>query len=157
SCTLPVIPEGGVPMRAAAYGEPAAPLYPPDGGPAGLERTREGMLMAVAMGDVVAGSPLALAIEHDAAGVPACGAATAIGSFTVDDLDPPGNDLYGSAIVVNVGEGTFFGFNADALADMTDVAIDRLDTPNELPPLFDVVHTAGSAPGFATANVARND
>jgi hypothetical protein len=159
SCTLPPTVQNaeGVPLRSAAYAEPSAPLFPADGGPAGLERTREGMLMVVAMGDVVAGSPLALAIEHDAAGVPVCGAAVAIGSFSVDDLDPPGNDLYGSGVVVNVGEGTFFGYNADALADVTDVAIDRLDTPNQLPPLFDVVHSAGLAPGRATANVTRND
>lgn len=159
SCTLPPTVQSaeGIPLRSAAYAEPAAPLFPVDGGPTGLERTREGMLMIVAMGDVVAGSPLALAIEHDASGVPACGAPTAIGSFTAEDLDPPGNDLYGSGTIVNVGEGTFFGYDADALADMTDVAIDRLDTPNQLPPLFDTVHSAGLAAGRAVAHVSRND
>ncbi|HEX7769404.1 MAG TPA: hypothetical protein VF422_05170, partial [Dokdonella sp.] len=157
SCTLPPLPESGMPLRASGYANPSGPLFPPDGGPAGLERTREGMLMIVAMGDVVAGSPLALAIEHDASGAPACGLPTAIGSFTVEDLDPPGNDLYGSGAIVNVGEGTFFSYDADALADMTDVAIDRLDSPNQLPPLFDTVHSAGLAAGRATAQVTRND
>lgn len=158
SCTYPDLVPDGTPMRVEGYVQVTpGQLYPGDGGPTGLERTREGMLTIIAMGDVVPGSDLEATITHvgsgqPGAGVPACDAAV-IGFHDFADLTAPGNDLYGSASVVNVGEGTFFAYAADALADFTDVAIDR-GTSQERAPSFDFAHSSASTQGGAIAHVA---
>ena len=125
SCVWPAL-AAGEPFRAGAYN--GGSLYPADGGPQGPERTREGFVSVFALGDTIPGSPLDDAIAHPAGGgAPAC-AAEAIGNLFRDDVVTATDDLYGAASIVNVGEGTFFAYNADALSDFTDTPL-IIDSP----------------------------
>ncbi len=53
----------------------------------------------------------------------------------------PTATIYGSAAIVNVGQGTFFPYNADAIAGFTSIAL-RPDLNGTYPP----------GPSFAAAN-----
>lgn len=156
-CTFPRLPAAGVPLRDHGYAsEDPAAIYPADGGPAGIERTREGMLVVLAMGDIVPGTELEQTISHQGSGqpggsAPACEPAI-IGANSFQSIATPGDHLYGSGSIVNVGEGTFFSYNADALSDFTDTPIDRAN-PQVRHPSFDLANSAESTQGGAIANL----
>ena len=103
-----------------------------DGGPAGLDRTREGHIEMIEMGVVGNGQPsanLADAATHitlaDGSRVPencgairtawATGGVWATAPVTDDDVAPPTGGLFGGASIVNVANGTGFSYNADAI------------------------------------------
>lgn len=73
------------------------------------------------------GSPLDIATTHVQNGNPGTGTAPcdpgALGSTAGQHLAAPYDRLFGSASIVNVGEGTLFAYNADALADFTDTVL----------------------------------
>lgn len=125
SCTY--APQGGatgVPLNASFYNGGA---FPPDGGPSGLDRTEEGFITVVALGDIEPGSPLDLAtqpVQNGApnAGMPPC-TESEINNNAIGSLLVPGEGLFGSSAIVNVGEGTFFADSALALSDLTDLVL----------------------------------
>ena len=124
SCTFPQIGQAGQPFSTARYGGASGAA---DSGPQTIARTREGHIEIIADGDIVAGSPTDQRIAHVQDGSPGgghpagCDAITASGFGA--DLVTPTIGLRGSASIVNVGEGTFFAFAADALTGFTSVPL----------------------------------
>jgi len=96
-----------------------------DGGPVGLERTREGYFDVIEMGEVTDAAQHTLtAITHDENGVPAScvqvqAAWSAPGGYwgqnAQTDLAPPAGGLYGAESIINVGEGLMYTINATAI------------------------------------------
>jgi hypothetical protein len=115
SCTWPALGEQATPFGGA---------YLADGGPTGLARTREGMIEFIELAQVGFDSALEATIVHNQTGLPNEGVAECAPQILADtytySLMAPGGGLFGSASVVNVGEGTFFAYNADALTDFSD-------------------------------------
>jgi len=142
------------PFFSAAYdGSLAGQGIPADSGPQTLARTREGHIEVIALGDIVPGSDLEAAITHiqpnpptPGGGVPtgasgAAGNCPGAGALTArgDQLVVPTSGLFGSGAIVNVGEGTFYAYNADAISGFTEI------------PLFDHTNT-GLTPSLRSAN-----
>lgn len=132
SCTTPAIPAAGQPFSSLTYtGGSIAPFNVKDSGPQTIERTREGYLEIISMGDIVPNSPLDGAITHSQNGKPnegvppGCGSPPTKGTGPVDtnSLVPPTGGLFGSGSIINVAEGTFFGYNADAIDGFTDTTL----------------------------------
>jgi hypothetical protein len=125
SCTYPIIPSEGVLLSSAGYDGTGA--VPADSGPQGITRTREGSIELITAGDIVPGSPTDLSITHVQNGNPGEGVPPGCGEINSTgvavDLVAPTNAIYGSASIVNVGEGTYFAYNADAVAGFTDVPL----------------------------------
>ena len=120
---LPVDPGSGPPranFSNGSYSDVNA-----DGGPAGLERAREGYFDVLEMGEVTDAAQHTLtAITHDENGVPASctqlqAAWSAPGGYwgqnAQTDLVPPTGGLYGAESIINVGEGLMYTINAIAI------------------------------------------
>lgn len=120
SCTLPVIPQDGIDFSSASYD--GSEGQGNDGGPYDITRLREGSINLIAGGDIVQASPTDLATTHR---VDFIGGGTPPDCASLDplhfyaDLAPPTGGIYGSGSVINVGIGTLFTYNADALAEFT--------------------------------------
>jgi hypothetical protein len=125
SCTYPPIDAGGQPFRAEAYN--GGSVFPADSGPQDITRTREGYVELIEMGEIIPGSPLDNATVHDQTGAPNEGTPScsqgAIGNAAGNYLTAPGGGLFGSGMIVNVGVGTFFSYNADAIDGFSDSVI----------------------------------
>ncbi|MEO7325877.1 MAG: hypothetical protein ABIW82_13715 [Dokdonella sp.] len=158
SCTYPPIPPGGQPFRASAYAGGSA--FPADGGPTTVARTREGSIEIIELGAIIPGSDLDDTTTHvqhgnPNTGVPACDAAL-IGNGANAYVDVPLGGLFGSASIVNVGEGTFFSYSADAIAGFTDVHL--FSGSSGFVPTLQQANTADSASAVgAVAHVASNN
>jgi hypothetical protein len=94
------------------------------------DRTREGMIEIINAGDIVPDSPLALAttpVQDGTAngGTPTCaGIGDDVG--LIPYLQPPTDGLIGTAAIVNVAQGTFYPYTAQALSGFSDrVLIDN--------------------------------
>lgn len=118
SCTIPVI-------RAAADGSiPSAALFSPaayqaDGIDASADRVREGFVEVLEMGSIQTISTLGTPITH-INGVASC---TLPSEASIPALlDPPTGGLHGSAIVINVLEGTAYNYDAVALDAWRDAS-----------------------------------
>jgi hypothetical protein len=129
SCVVPSIPAAGFPFVTFAYdGSPGnaprdhnvtqLPRY------SAIDRTREGYVEMIEMGEVVPGSTHAAAATHNSAGIPAnCGFLTASwlpgGSWAATNgaanISIPRGGLYGSGAIVNGGEGIMYSYDAIAL------------------------------------------
>jgi hypothetical protein len=159
SCTSPVIPDGGVPFLSSSYDGQA---FPSDGGPTDIARTREGMVELIAIADITPGSALDIATSHVQTGTPGGGVPPCTpelisvyysGEF---DMVAPTSGLAGSVAIVNVSQGTFFGYNANALSGFTEL-------PLIVPQIafgesLQQANTADSSfIGGATASVVAND
>ncbi|MGN6518885.1 MAG: hypothetical protein ACTHK2_05625 [Dokdonella sp.] len=153
SCTWPPIPPGGFPLVSSAYA--GGSIFPPDGGPSSITRTREGFIQVVALGAVIPESPLDLGIRHPSPGAaPTCANAD---SSAGSHLAPPVADtLGGSAAIVNVGEGTFFAYAANAL-DFTEQVLFSGSANIEANPLRFANSAASAFPTGAVAHVASGD
>lgn len=115
SCTSSPFPDDGVSLTSAGY-DGTSPAYPADAGPQDLSRTREGSIELIVGADVTPGSATAVAIARGQASAPSC---SGLSPMTLGDLGPPTGGIFGSASIVDVGEGTFFAYNADALQGLT--------------------------------------
>ena len=124
SCTRPALPDAGVAFSSAGY---TGGALGGDGGPSGIGRSREGSIEVIALGDVIPGSATAERITHVQTGQPNEGEPPGCDQISASnfaaDLDVPGDDLSGAAAIVNVGTGTFFPYNADALSGFTDTIL----------------------------------
>jgi hypothetical protein len=114
-----------------------------DTGPTSDARTREGHFEMITMGDIVLGSGLEFDITHtQPQGVPPdCDSADLQAASLTDIVAPgdapindyyPADGLYGSAAVVEVGNGTFFSYNADAIGAFSQ--LDLYTGPGNLTP-----------------------
>jgi hypothetical protein len=145
SCTFPAQASGATPFASDDYTGANA-----DTGPTSISRTREGSIEVIEAADIQPGSAAEAAITHvqngqPGGGVPPCTFATAAGAQPIDlaDLAPPTGGLYGSASIVDVGVGTFFAYDATALAGFSDVVpVD--DLTDDTQPSLDQAHSSES-------------
>lgn len=154
SCTVPAI-TGTVPFRNFAYNGQVGPT---DGGPTGLDRTREGYVELIEMGTVTNATNSSLRAITHVGGVPAsCGQVVGAwgsgGYWTTapdTDIGPPDGGLFGSASVINVARGTIEGYNADAI----DQFYAALTPPQHTPPtsLLPSIASATSLTSFVFEN-----
>jgi hypothetical protein len=150
SCTSPPFPDDGVPLSSAGY-DGTSPGYPADAGPQDLSRTREGSIELIVGADIKPGSATAVAIDASQSGLPSC---TGLATMPLADLEAPKGGIYGSASIVDVGEGTFFAYNADALGGFTRRQLFSAASP--LGPTLADANSAESTLGGAVARVAGN-
>ncbi len=117
-----------------------------DSGPTDLARTREGHIELLQMADLV--GALRTAVTHTSAGVPSnCNIVQAIDpSHTM--LLPPTGGLLGAGGIVNVAQGTFYAYNADAISGFSKTVL-FADAPYGASTL----DLANTVPGVATAFV----
>ncbi|MDR3389260.1 MAG: hypothetical protein P4L92_19630 [Rudaea sp.] len=121
-----------------------------DTGPVTNDRTREGHFEMISMADIT-GAPLLTDIKHVNGVPPKCGSAEADFEAGTTIAAPTGG-LFGAASVVNVGQGTFYAYNADALDGFTAVT---LATPTGfLTPTLGQVNDAG---GTTATSFVFND
>jgi hypothetical protein len=120
-----------------------------DTGPTNLARTREGHFEMITMSDIIDGSDLSVDTTHVDSVPPGCGGGTSsktqaeIDFETGTDTVAPSSGIFGSAAVVNVAQGTYYPFNADAIDGFTAI---RLDSPTgSLDPSLRAVNDAGGA------------
>jgi hypothetical protein len=141
SCTRPAITFPAT-FTSSAY-DGTLPAYPADGGPSGVARTREGHFEVIAIGDIPAESTTEAAVR----------------AFRCADIpaDPsllvPKPTLFGSSTLVDVANGYFYGYNADALTGFTDTVLSA--TPG--PTLADANSSDSASEGGALATVFDDD
>jgi len=157
SCTFPRILTTGASFLSTGYD--GSGTLPADSGPQTITRTREGFIEIIAGGDIVADSTTDVAITHvqngnAGGGVPPGCADLSATSFFSDIVAPTGG-LFGNATIVNVGLGTFFGYNAEALQGFTDTALFS-ESHADGPTLADA-NSSDAAPGGAIANIFNQD
>lgn len=129
SCTVPAIPAAGFPFVTFAFDGSQGnaprdhnvtqlPRY------SAIDRTREGYVEMIEMGVVIANSSQAIAATHNTAGTPVnCQLLTNSwlpgGSWAATNgaanISLPTGGLYGSAGIVNGGEGIMYSYDAIAL------------------------------------------
>ena len=158
SCTDPQIPAAGVALRSAGY-DGTGPV-PADDGPQGITRTREGFIEFFAGADITPGSPTDIAITHAQTGTPGegvpPGCATVGTTNTQPDEVAPTGGIFGSGSIVNVGQGTFFAYNADALAGFTAIPL-GIPNPSGTLTSFQDANSSEATSGVATAYVQTAD
>jgi hypothetical protein len=159
SCTFPAIPATGVPFDSSLYD---GYVLPSDGGPTSITRTREGMIELFAIADITPNSALDIATSHvqngtPDGGVPPCTQSVIFmySSAMAEDTVAPTSGLAGNIAIVNVGQGTFFGYVADALVGFTQIALFSNYAEGESLRMANDTDTA--FPGGATAHVLTNE
>jgi hypothetical protein len=133
--------------------------HPADDGLTTPARTREGHFEMIAAGDIVPGSPTDIAITHipDPSGQPNMGMPPGCDSLpgsVASDIVAPTSGLSGTAAIINVGEGTFYPYVADALADFANTPL--IDAGTGLAALEDANASRPDVPGVV-ADVLDND
>lgn len=129
---------------------------PADSGPTSITRTREGYIELISMADIAPGSDLEGAITHvqnghpDQGMPPDCAHAGSL-AVAAGNLVPPTGGLFGSGGIINVGQGTFFSYNAEAIDGFTETVL--YTDPSSLLPTLQQANTP-SAPGLV--GVARS-
>jgi hypothetical protein len=151
SCTMPEIPAGGLVLTSAGYDGSMAGV-PADDGPHGIERTREGYIEVIASADFTPGTATFADVTPSApfdpgTGVPPNCAGLAAAQIEAD-ASTPSPALFGSGAIINVGEGIYYGYAADALADFTSTPLYGTDGS----PQLDQANTANT--DGVRANVA---
>jgi len=151
SCTAPQFTQGSV--NGNGYQQFLNFAYTgtnEDTGPTGLDRTREGHFEMITMSDIIDGSALSVDTTHVGGVPPGCAAASAgaktkaeLAFETGTDTVAPSSGIFGSAAVVNVGQGTYYAYNSDAIDGFTSV---KLDSPTgSLSPSLSDVNDVGLA------------
>ena len=145
TCTVPAIPSAGdykaVQFRASQYAADKGDDYDNTG----IDRTQIGYTEVIEMGQIVDGSDTDVAMTHDVGGMPDdcsvlvdawTGVGSTGGAWYEDALDSGdkgvtdfestwmGGGLYGYGTVINVEEGTAFGFDAVAIASLVEAGAD---------------------------------
>ena len=136
SCTDPPLNGSGSLVNGAGYLRFTNANYTgaaADTGPSSDSRTREGHIEMILMSDVKPGSALDAATKH-VNGVPPGCASARVGheaDYSAPTLDPvsgvPGTladgGLFGAAAIVDVPQGVFYAYNADALDGFSYVSL----------------------------------
>ena len=105
-----------------------------DNGPEDVARTREGHIEMILMANVVPATRLSADITHVEGMPPDCAAVRddVVDGLRAPTIDPPSSatglaladgGLFGSATIVNGAEGTFYGYNADAIDGFSYVSL----------------------------------
>lgn len=151
SCT---VPGRDVWTGSLGTGRPYQELLPSaytgtrqDSGPVDKVRLREGHVEMVQMADLANPGSLRTAVTHTVAGVPAnCNIVQTIDPANPQLLAPTGG-LFGAGGIVNVAQGTFYAYNADAIGGFSAISLysGNAGTPT--------LAQANTAPGVATALV----
>jgi hypothetical protein len=128
SCTDPPLNGSGTLPHGAGFRRFGNDRYTgaaADTGPASDARTREGHIEMILMSDVLPGSPLSKDIAHTNGVPPDCTPSTleTAAGYAAPTLDPANGapdtradgGLFGSASIVDVADGVFYAYNADAL------------------------------------------
>jgi hypothetical protein len=146
SCTDPsVLANSPVAFRSAAY-DGTGPV-PGDEGPQDITRTREGYIELISMGDIDPTSELAGDVFHVGGVPPNCGGVNdAVASA---GIVPPTGGLFGDTDITNVGLGTIYPYNADAIDGFSEIPL-YSPSSNLNPSLQDA-----NNPSVATFGVAR--
>jgi hypothetical protein len=164
SCTTPIIgaARGGIDANFVNYYYTGQVAGVPnrDAGPQGLDRTREGYIEVIDMGNIVtaatggSGTSVVAAVKHNSAGVPAnCGALQSNTFILVNGTDivspltsPLGgatvDGLAGAGYLVNSNAGLEFGYDPVVLQNFSNVA--RWFTPGDVQPNLTQVAPADS-------------
>jgi hypothetical protein len=127
SCTDPPLRGHTQVFSTAGFDGSAGDPPAADAGPHTAARTREGYIAIFARGDIDPGSALAQATTHVQNGTP--GGGVPPGCDEISDaaiseaVVAPTNTLHGSGTIIDVGLGTFFAYNAAALANYSDVPL----------------------------------
>jgi hypothetical protein len=151
SCTDPsVLDNGPVLFRTAAF-DGTGPV-PADDGPQTADRTREGYMEIISMGDIDPASALAGLITHVDGVPPGCSSVN--DSVASAGVVPPTGGLFGEADIVNVGEGTLFAYTADALDGFSATGL--YTPPSNLNPSLQDANSAEAVNGVARAYVFTN-
>ena len=159
SCTAPAFNSDGTSLpsgRSYLAFRDFAYLSPDDGGPYTIERTREGHFEIIAMADL--SGPLAAAVTHSGANQmpPDCAAVRNLVAGQ-SGVDPPSSGLFGSAGIINVPNGTYFGYDADALERFTGTALYSTTAQTGYPDLGAVNDGPDALASQATALVVTPD
>lgn len=137
--SLPTLANGQryVQFRNFAYTGSAAGVD--DAGPNALTRTREGYIEMIEMGTLVDNSDsdaFATHVNGVPFSCPSLEAAWGPGGYwtanATEDLLPPSGGIYGGGAIVNVSNGTYINYNADAL-ERYSVQIQHTNPGNILP------------------------
>ena len=166
SCTDPALNTSGKLSNGAGYLSFSSAVYTganADTGPVEDARMREGHIEMILMSDIVPKSNLEHAIRHVNSVPLDCHsttlqAATGYAAPTEDpDTGAPGSQadggLYGSASIVNVADGVFYAYNADALDGFSYVSL--YTHPGDTQPTLASVNDRDN-PNAATARMFVN-
>ena len=149
SCTSPAIPAAGQPFSTAGFdgtGSNAGTPIPADDGPQTIDRTREGYAELISMGDIIPGSALEGDITHIQGSGPDSGMPPGCSSVDADapsGVQAPTGGLFGSGQIVNVAQGTFYAYNADAIDGFSSIPL--YTTPESLSPSLQDANQASGA------------
>jgi hypothetical protein len=151
SCTEPALSPDGEAFVSRNYD--GSGVIPGDVGPQDITRTREGFIEVFALADIAPGSPTDIAVTHVQDGTPGHGvppgcATLDDGTVQADGLAPT-SGVFGSGSIVNVGQGTFFAYNADALQGFTDIPL--LSPAGDLGVSFADANSTDARNGVATS------
>ncbi len=118
-----------------------------DSGPTDKLRMREGHVELIQMADL--SGALRIAVTHTSGGVPAnCNIVQSVDPANTALLAPTGG-LFGTGGIVNVAQGTFYSYNADAIGGFTKVPLFSAAATVAVPSLAQ----ANTGTGVATAQV----
>lgn len=162
SCTVPLLNNANSPTKLpdgrpyVAFRDVAYTGARADSGPTGPERTREGHVEVIEMGELVGASAEATYfLEGTPQGCDQLLGAWNNGGYwrtlATTDLTPPGGGLWGSASIVNVANGTLFGYAATAIDGFSVKVQHTFSDDVAHPSLADAV--TDTATGIASAFV----
>ncbi|MCR6702562.1 MAG: hypothetical protein NVV68_16050 [Dokdonella sp.] len=141
SCTSPAFTEGEGTVGGAPYVEFRSFGYAGDSGPQTISRTREGHFEIIEMATLTGSTENA--ITHGSSGTPG-GCATVRNLVAANaDMSAPSGGLFGGGAIANVGQGTYYSFNADALDGFSASTI-FTGTENLFPALSSVNDVGGA-------------
>jgi len=151
SCTDPNLREHSPqPFRTAAFDGGSG--IPADDGPQTIDRTREGYIELISMGDIDPTSELAGLITHVAGVPPGCDSIN--DAIAAAGVVAPTGGLFGDADIVNVGVGTIFPYTADAVDGFS--AVPLYSGGSNLNPSLQDANSVDAVNGVARAFVFTN-
>jgi hypothetical protein len=143
SCTMPEIPASGLALSSGGYDGSFGGI-PADDGPHGITRTREGYIEVIASGDLLPSTATYADVTPQGEVDPGTGVpphCTALAASQIEaDASAPTPTLFGTGAIVNVGDGIYYGYAADALSDFTATPLYGTDGA----PQLDQANTAGT-------------
>jgi len=166
SCTVPRMSQSGILPNGFEYQNFSTGNYTganADTGPSVDSRVREGHIEMILMSDILPGSSLATATTHVNSVPPGCasvaaGTVTGYGRPTADPATGnPGaladGGLFGSASIVDVANGVFYAYTADALDGFSYISL--FSPLTDVDPTLAAVNDRNNAHA-ATAHVVVN-